>query len=220
VTGAGPAGSGGPASEAIREAGARARAVLAAKHAAREAGLRESRAAIQAAAASIRAVHREEFDTAVELADRSGAAVRAAAAALADHADVRYAGFLHDATKEYAEARLTLAFVRGSPVPLPDDLGVEVQAYLNGMAEAASELRRRLLDLLRRGEVEPCERLLATMDEVYGVLVTIDFPDAVTGGLRRTTDALRAVLERTRGDLTNALVQERVRRAVDGLLDR
>ena len=207
-------------SVAIQDAGARAREVLAAKHAAREAGLRDSRAAIQAAAASIRAVHREEFDRAAELAERSEAAVRAAEEALADHADVRYAGFLHDATKEYAEARLTLAFVQGTAVPLPDELGVEIPAYLNGMAEAASELRRRLLDLLRRGEVEPCERLLATMDEVYGVLVTIDFPDAVTGGLRRTTDALRAVLERTRGDLTNALVQERVRRAVAGLLDR
>jgi translin len=209
-----------PDPSAIHEAGVRAREVLAAKHAAREAGLRESRAAIQAAAASIRAVHRGEFDAAAELADRSDAAVRAAEAALADHPDIRYAGFLHDAKKEYAEARLTAAFVQGAPVPLPDDLGVEVPAYLNGMAEAASELRRRLLDLLRRGEVEPCERLLETMDDVYGVLVTIDYPDAVTSGLRRTTDALRAVLERTRGDLTNALVQERVRRAVDGLLDR
>jgi translin len=204
----------------ILEAGERARELLAATHAAREAGLRESRVAIQAAAAAIRAVHREEFARAAELAAQSGAAVRTADAALADHPDIRYAGFLHDAKKEYAEARLTLAFVRGDAVPLPDELGVEVPAYLNGMAEAASELRRRLLDLLRRGEVEPCERLLATMDEVYGVLVTIDYPDAVTGGLRRTTDALRAVLERTRGDFTNALVQERVRRAVEGLLDR
>jgi translin len=204
----------------VLQAGARARELLAAKHAAREAGLRESRAAIQAAAAAIRAVHREEFSVAEDLAARSGAAVQTADAVLAEHPDIRYAGFLHDAKKEYAEARLTLAFVRGDAVPLPDELGVEVPAYLNGMAEAASELRRRLLDLLRRGELEPCERLLATMDEVYGVLVTIDFPDAVTGGLRRTTDALRAVLERTRGDLTNALVQERVRRAVEGLLDR
>jgi translin len=159
-------------------------------------------------------VHREEIADADELIARSAAAVRAAEGALAAHPDVRYAGFLHDAKKEYAEACLTRAFVTGAAVPSPDDLGVEVPAYLNGMAEAASELRRRLLDLLRRGEVDPCEQLLATMDEVYGVLVTIDFPDAVTAGLRRTTDALRAVLERTRGDFTNALVQERVRQAV------
>jgi translin len=215
-----PAPSPSAVAAAVQQAGARARELLAAKHAAREAGLRESRAAIQAAAAAIRAAHREEYAAATELADRSEAAVRTADAALADHPDIRYAGFLHDAKKEYAEARLTLAFVRGDAVPSPDDLDVEVPAYLNGMAEAASELRRRLLDLLRRAEIEPCERLLATMDEVYGVLVTIDYPDAVTGGLRRTTDALRAVLERTRGDLTNALVQERVRRAVEGLLDR
>ena len=118
--------------------------------------------------------------------------------ALDGHPDVRYAGFLHDAKKEFAEANLTLAFVEGSPeLPTADELGVEVQAYLNGMAEAASELRRQALDCLRRGDNTEAERLLGVMDDVYGVLITIDYPDALTGGLRRTTDALRAVLERT-----------------------
>ena len=119
-------------------------------------------------------------------------------AALVGHPDVRYAGFIHDAKKEFAEANLTLAFVGGNPIPTADELGVEVQAYLNGMSEAASELRRQTLDCLRRDDNEEAERLLAVMDDVYGVLITIDFPDALTGGLRRSTDALRAVLERTR----------------------
>ena len=131
-------GTGPSAVDPIRQAGVRAREQLSAKHVAREAGLRESRAAIQAAAASIRAVHREEFAAAAELCAASEAAVRTADATLAEHPDIRYAGFLHDAKKEFVEARLTLAFVRGDAVPLPDELGVEVPAYLNGMAEAAS----------------------------------------------------------------------------------
>jgi translin len=55
---------------------------------------------------------------------------------------------------------------------------------------------------------------------VYGVLVTMDFPDAITGGLRRSTDALRAVLERTRGDLTNSLQQEKLLRELQAFEQR
>ena len=117
------------------------------------------------------------------------------------------AGFLHDAQKEYAEARTTLALVSGGTIPTPQSLGVEYPAYLNGIAEAVGELRRMLLDRLRRGEYDGCEAILGAMDDIYSVLVTIDFPDAMTGGLRRTTDQTRGILERTRGDLTMAIVQ-------------
>ena len=124
-------------------------------------------------------------------------------------------GPLHDAAKEYAEARLTAAMVGDAPLPSPEELHVPAAAWLNGLAEAASELRRHLLDRLRQGDLSRSETLLATMDEAYGLLVTMDYPDAVSGGLRRTTDALRAVLERTRGDLTTTLLQARLITALD-----
>ena len=199
----------------IQGAGDWARGVLESKHKARETTLAACRKTIQCCAASIRAVHREEFDTAEELSAQAAAHLAEAMAAVADHADIRHAGFVHDAAKEYAEARMTLAFVRGDPLPAAADLGVEVQAYLNGMAEAASELRRYTLDLLRRGRPERGEELLGYMDEVYSLLITIDFPDAMTGGLRRTTDALRGVLERTRGDLTTSLLQSRLLEGIE-----
>jgi translin len=194
----------------IAAAGEWARRALEAKHRAREIGLAACRRTIQACAASIRAVHRNEFDTANELAAQAADHLDEARQALAGHPDIRYAGFVHDAAKEYAEARLTMAFVRGDALPDPESLGVDVQAYLNGLAEAASELRRYLLDQLRKGTPERGEELLGVMEEVYLLLVTIDFPDAMTGHLRRTTDALRAVLERTRGDLTMSLLQSRL----------
>jgi len=199
----------------IHGAGDWARGVLESKHKARETTLAACRRTIQSCAASIRAVHREEFDAAEELSAQAAAHLAEAMAAVADHPDIRHAGFVHDASKEYAEARMTLAFVRGDPLPAAADLGVEVQAYLNGMAEAASELRRYTPDLLRRGRPERGEELLGYMDEVYSLLVTIDFPDAMTGGLRRTTDALRGVLERTRGDLTTSLLQSRLLEGIE-----
>jgi len=198
----------------ISEVGVAARELLEAHHSAREIALGASRQAIQCCAASIRAVQREEFESAEALAVDAAAHLARANAAVVDQPDVRHGGYLHDAKKEYAEARLTLAFVRGDPLPAPDDVGVEMPAYLNGMAEAASELRRKLLDCLRADQLARAEDLLGVMDEVYGLLVTVDYPDAVTGGLRRTTDALRAVIERTRGDLTNALVARRLRDAI------
>ena len=203
-------------SDEIHAGGEWARGVLERKHKARETTLAACRKTIQACAASIRAVHREEYEAAEELSAQAAAHLSEAMGAVADHADIRHAGFVHDAAKEYAEARLTLAFVRGDPLPTADGLGVEVQAYLNGMAEAASELRRYTLDLLRRGQPERGEELLGYMDEVYSLLVTIDFPDAMTGGLRRTTDALRGVLERTRGDLTTSLLQTRLLEGIEG----
>jgi translin len=160
-------------------------------------------------------VQRREFHEARELIAVAAAYLAQAEAVLAGHPDVRYAGFVHDAKKEFVEANLTLAFVADQPLPAADELNVEVQAYLNGMGEAASELRRQVLDCLRDGDTVEAERLLAIMDEVYGVLVTVDYPDAMTGGLRRTTDALRAVLERTRGDVTTALVVARMQDVVE-----
>jgi translin len=202
--------------EEIAAVGEWARGELENKHRARETGLAACRRTIQACAASIRAVHRQEWEVAEDLAAQAAAHLKEAGDALAAHPDVRYAGFVHDAAKEYAEARLTLAFVRGDPLPIATDIGVEVQAFLNGMAEAASELRRYLLDQLRRGQPERGEELLGLMDEVYTLLCTMDFPEAMSGHLRRTTDQLRAVLERTRGDLTTSLLQTRLLEGIEG----
>jgi translin len=135
--------------------------------------------------------------------------------ALADHQDIFFAGFVHNAAKEFVEGCITLAIIAGRPLPSPADLGVEPAAYVNGLGEAVGELRRHLLDSLRRGEIERCEGLLVAMDDIYTALVTMDYPEAITGGLRRTADAMRGILERTRGDLTVALVQRKLERRLE-----
>jgi translin len=195
--------------------GGRARETFEEKHRAREVTIAASRQAIQACAASIRATHRGEYDAAAMLAREARDHVAVADTALVGHPDVRTTGPLHDAKKELAEAWCTLALVRDDPLPTPEDIGVDVAPYCNGLAEAASELRRQLLDRLRAGELSRAEELMGAMDEIYSLLVTIDYPDGVTGGLRRTTDALRAVLERTRGDLTTAMVAARLQGAIE-----
>jgi translin len=188
---------------------------LAGAHAARERGLAACRRTIRASGLSIRAVHRGHDDDAAARRDEAATALREAQEAVGPHPAVAHAGFLHDAEKEYAEAVLTAALVAGAALPGAADVGVAPPAWLNGLAEAASELRRHLLDRLRAGDLADAERLLAAMDDVYDLLVTVDYPDALTGGLRRTTDALRAVLERTRSDLTLTLVQSRLHAALE-----
>ena len=180
---------------------------LEAVHAAREAGLAASRQLIQISSRSIRAAHRGEFDEARALSAQAGQVLRDALARLEAQPQVRHSGFMLDGEKEYAESALTVALISGSALPSFGDLGVSVPAYLNGLAEAASELRRSALDAIRGEEPERADTLLGFMDEAMAVLTAIDFPDGVTGGLRRTTDQLRAVTERTRGDVTAALRQ-------------
>lgn len=182
---------------------------------AREIALVACRRTIRACGSSIRAVHQLRPDEALRLADEAGAALHEAQAALAPFPWLVGAGPLHDAAKEYAEARLTAAMVAEERLPTAAELDIAAAAWLNGLAEAASELRRHLLDRLREGDLGRGEALLAVMDEAYGLLVTMDYPDGVSGGLRRTTDALRAVLERTRGDLTTTLLQSRLQAAIE-----
>ena len=176
-------------------------------HVAREVALPLSRQVIHACAAAIRAAHRHEYQESNQLLREAHKHLQNIQSALVDHSEIYFTGYVSDAQKEFAEAHATLAFLSESPLPGPRELHIEVPSYLNGLAEAASELRRTILDALRKDDVARCEGWMAIMDEIYSFLVTVDYPEAITGGLRRTTDQLRGVLERTRGDLTLALRQ-------------
>jgi translin len=188
------------------------RADWTARNAVRDATLSRSRELIRLCATIIRASHRNDFEQASRLltdADEVGAEMRRETA---PYPELYFAGYTQDALKELAEAHITVALAQERPEP--DEIGIEAPAYLNGLAEAASEMRRRSLDLIRHGDNAEAERLLADMDEIYAVLMTFDFPDAITGGLRRRVDALRGVLERTRGDLTMSMRQDALRQAL------
>jgi translin len=189
---------------------------LGATNQAREAALPACRRAIRAAGSSIRAVHCLDAARAAALVAECEAAIREAQGLLGPFPALAQAGYLHDAEKEFVEARAVAALVSGDQVPGPDELGVSPTAWMRGLAEAASELRRHLLDRLRDGDLDLGEALLGRMDDVYAALVVVDYPDAVTNGLRRTLDALRAVLERSRGDVTTTVLQARLQRAIEG----
>lgn len=177
-------------------------------HEGREAGLQKCRLLIQTSARCIRHVHRHQFEEADKLLLEAKKIAQHAREALGPYPSLYHAGFLSDAEKEMVEASAVLAIVHGKPYPHPDDLGVGLAAYLNGMAEAASEVRRFALDEMRHGRMDEAEKILEQMETIYDDLITFDYPDAMTGGLRRTCDALRAVIERTRSDLTATASQQ------------
>ena len=177
---------------------------LSAKDAVREKTLPLCRELIRYCSQAIRAIHRQEFDQATELLQSARNLRDEVKQATADCEELRNTGFVRDAQKEFAEGSITLALVTGNPLPDPGELEIDFAAYLNGLGEAVGELRRYLLDSMRQGDLSRGEELLSAMDDIYNVLVTMDFPDAITGGLRRTTDMVRGILEKTRGDLTLA----------------
>ena len=178
--------------------------------AARDLALAQTRLLTRHCANAIRAIHRDENHPAEEHLAAAQALISKLKIDLADFPDLFYAGYTQDALKEFAEARLVFALVNHQELPQPEDLGVEPSTYMQGLAEAAGELRRRCLDKLRQGDSEEAVHLLTMMDDIYTELITMDYPDAVTGGLRRLTDIARSILERTRGDLTISLRQEQL----------
>ncbi|HLE26907.1 MAG TPA: haloacid dehalogenase [Anaerolineales bacterium] len=192
----------------------RIRANFTAKNAARDAALERSRTLIRHCANAIRAAHRDERELARQHIAAAREIVEAIRVDLAQFPDIYHAGYTQDALKEFAEANIVYALVGNEPLPEPEALGVEYAAYLNGLGEAAGELRRRCMDIIRHDHSDEAEHLLEAMDDIYSLLVTVDYPDAITGGLRRTTDLVRGVTERTRGDITTSLRQYRLQEAL------
>lgn len=187
---------------------------LEAINSARERALAETRQIVRLSANATRATHRGEFDQSKELLSRARQLLDGLSALLSDYPSIYWSGYVQDSQKEYAEASITLGVISRSSIDGPDELNVEQAVYLNGLGEAAGEFRRYALDCIRRADVDEAGRVLGVMDEIYGVLVSVDFPDAITGGLRRTADMVRGVLERTRGDLTMALQQQALTKAL------
>jgi len=196
---------------------AKLRPYFAAEDEAREKALRSCRQVIRYSADAIRAVHRQEHGKAKQLLDSAHELLRELSHDLAGHGKLLHSGFIHDAQKEFAEGCITLALIAAKDLPKPTVLGVGNAAYLDGLGESVGELRRYILDSLRRDDFSRCEELLTVMDEIYRILITMDFPELLAHGLRRTTDAVRGIIERTRGDLTVSLRQENLEKKLDNV---
>lgn len=188
--------------------------------AARERGLTLSREVIRNSANAIRSIHRAEFEDAQTLMKKNAELLKEVDKALKAHPRIYHAGFVNDAQKEHAEAHQTYALIHGDPLPDPDDLGVGYPAYLNALGEAVGELRRHALDRMRHRDAEWGEKILEVMDEIYYAMVAFDYPGAVSGGLKRTADVTRSLIERTRGDITNAIRQQQLEAALTDLETR
>ncbi|MCJ7623001.1 MAG: haloacid dehalogenase [Anaerolineaceae bacterium] len=183
----------------------------------RDQALLQSRQLTRHAAQAIRAIHRDEDDLAMDHLAKAKTLVDKLKEALSEFPDLYHAGYTQDAIKEFVEAKITRALILNEPLPTADEMGTEYATYLNGMAEVPGELRRRCLDILRQGYSEEAERLLSCMDEIYSVLVTMDYPNVITHGLRRQTDLVRGILERTRADLTMSLREEQLKQSMEEL---
>ena len=191
-----------------------------ARTSARDHALSQARTLTRHCANAIRAVHRDEFNVAQEHLESASSIAKSLHTDLEEYPDLYYAGYTQDALKEYAEASIVYALVINKELPSPQELGLENATYLNGLAESVGEFRRRCLDILRQGYSQDAEQLLQHMDDIYAVLITMDYPNAITGGIRRQTDIARSITERTRGDLTLSLRQEHLEQSMQRLEER
>lgn len=187
------------------------------RNAARDEALKKARQLTRACSLAIRAVHRNDFDAMEECLAEAQKLANTLRDDLKEHPDLYYAGYSQDSLKEFVEANVTCALIQNQALHTPEELGVEYSTYLNGLAEVVGELRRRILDILRSGYSQEAERLLSHMDDIYSALVTMDFPDAITNGLRRQTDIVRNLVEKTRGDVTFSLRGQDLTQAINTL---
>ncbi len=187
---------------------------------ARDQALAQARQLTRHASLAIRAIHRSENDLAQEHLSQALSLVNSLKDGLRGYPDLYYAGYTQDAIKEFAEASITVALIENRPLPMPGEMGIEYPTFMNGLAEVSGELRRRCMDILRAGYSAEAERLLGLMDEIYAILVTLDYPDAITNGLRRQTDIVRGIVEKTRGDLTISLRQSHLEQALQKVAGR
>jgi translin len=185
--------------------------------AARDQALNQARMLTRHCSLAIRAVHRDEIDVMQSHLDEAGKLADSLTTDLEKFPSLYHTGYTQDALKEYAEAQITCALIQNKPLPSPDEIHVIHATYLKGLSEVVGELRRRCLDILRLGYSDEAERLLKLMDDIFAVLVTMDYPDAITNGLRRQTDIARSIIERTRGDLTFSLRGEHLALAIANL---
>jgi translin len=196
------------------------RAAFDAQTDARDRALSQARTLTRHCALAIRAVHRDDLEGMRENLAEAGKLANTLRSDLSDYPDLYYAGYTQDALKEFVEANVTCALIKDQPLPTPKELAVPHATYLNGLAEVVGELRRRSLDILRHGYSQEAERLLGYMDEIYSALVTMDYPDAITNGLRRQTDVARSIIERTRGDVTFSLRGEHLEQSISKLVEQ
>lgn len=187
---------------------------------ARDQALTQARQLTRACSLAIRAVHRDDIEAMQAQLLEAHTLADALRNSLANHPDLFHAGYTQDALKEFVEANVTCALIKSQPLPTPEELGVEPATFLNGLAEVVGELRRRTMDILRHGYSTDAERLLGIMDDIYSILVTMDYPDAITHGLRRQTDLARGIIEKTRGDVTFSLRGGHLEQAIGRLLSQ
>ncbi|MBK9780098.1 MAG: haloacid dehalogenase [Anaerolineales bacterium] len=189
-----------------------------ARTSARDQALAQARQLTRACSLAIRAVHRDETDTMQAQLLEARRLAETLRSSLISYPDLFHAGYTQDALKEFVEANITCALIRNQALPTPEELGVESATFLNGLAEVVGELRRRTMDILRHGYSSEAERLMGVMDDIYSILVTMDYPDAITNGLRRQTDLARGIIEKTRGDITFSLRGGHLEKAIGRLL--
>src|SRR5512145_461339 len=186
----------------------------------RDEALKQARQLTRACSLAIRAVHRDDKEAMEANLAEAQTLADVLREELKGHPELFFAGYTQDSLKEFVEANVTCALIQNQPLQTPEELNVEESTYLNGLAEVVGELRRRTLDILRHGYSQEAERLLGYMDEIYSVLVTIDYPDAITNGLRRQTDLARGIIEKTRGDVSFSLRGEHLTQAIRKLSSR
>jgi len=186
----------------------------------REEVLQKTRLIVRKAAETIKAVHREEWDNAEKNIAEMRTALKSVGEQVKQHETLAKRNYVEISEQEFAEAAILYSLLHESQIKTPSDLQIPDLSWLLGLADVAGELRRHCLDAIRNGNMAVAEHMLELMEEIYQNLFSLDYPKGLLGGLREKTDAVRKMLQATRGELAIATHMARLNENLEKVLNK
>ena len=129
---------------------------------------------------------------------------------------------MENAAQEFVEVQCLYNIMKGEDLPDPDTIQATYSAYLLGLCDVVGELRRGALDFILDGKAAKANEYLQHMDRIYDAIMSFDYPSALVP-IKKKQDMVRALIERTRGDLVVSSCEQRIHEKTHelyGLLDR
>ncbi len=167
----------------------------------REEILRKSRVIIKDCSIAIKSIHREENKSYQDIILKIKNELDVLKNLIIKNPGHFYK-YLKTPEQEYTEAIVLFSIIQNQKIPTHIDLNVDALHYILGLADVIGELRRYILDNIRKSRIDVINDILEKMDELYTYLFSLDYPSGMTKDLRHKTDVARNIIEKTRGDIT------------------
>jgi translin len=190
---------------------------LSAREQVREELHKDMRKATRLSKQAIQVTHQERFGDAETMLEEAKKLFAKLYETAKDYPYLLHSGSVGAAFEEHAEAQILLTLIQEDRFVSPEEIKVPSTPYVLALGDVIGELRRRALNLIRKGNVDAAEKTLEKMEQIYSELTALDDAYVIVNGLRRKGDVARRLIEITRGDITSEVRRSALERSISKL---